>query len=67
MMTRGPRIHVPLATRIARLRFRPDPAAGVDAIAVVVERLAVLVSAGVPAAVAWAQVLNTSDPARTLP
>lgn len=53
-MARAPRVHVPLATRIARLRFRRDPAAGVDAVAVIVERLAVLLSAGVPAAVAWA-------------
>jgi tight adherence protein B len=54
MMVRSRQRSTPLAWRIARLRFRPDPAAGVDAIAVVAERLAVLLSAGVPASAAWA-------------
>ena len=45
---------VPLATRIARLRHRRDATSGVDAIAVIAERLAVLLSAGVPASAAWA-------------
>ena len=42
---------------VARVRRnRQDPAAAVDAIAVVAERLAVLLSAGVPAGGAWANV-----------
>lgn len=54
MMVRSPRVRPAVAARIARLRFRHDPAGGVDAIAVVAERLAVLLSAGVPASTAWA-------------
>ncbi len=67
MMMRGRRSRTALATRIARLRFRPDPAAGVDAIAVVAERLAVLLTAGVPASSAWAHLRigagDAADPA----
>lgn len=48
---RSERMTLPM--RIAALRRRRDQAAGVDAIAVVVERLAVLLAAGVPASGAW--------------
>ncbi len=41
---------------LAGLRRRPDTGATADAIAVVAERLAVLLSAGVPASAAWAHV-----------
>ncbi|WP_157002922.1 type II secretion system F family protein [Agromyces laixinhei] len=41
---------------VVRLRRRRDPAAEVDAIAAVTERLAVLLAAGVPAATAWSHV-----------
>ncbi|GAA1521029.1 type II secretion system F family protein [Agromyces terreus] len=42
-----------LRTRLPFLRPRPDDAAEVDEVAAVVERLAVLLSAGVPSATAW--------------
>ena len=54
-----PRMPQPLARlgeRVAALRHRPDPAADIDAVAAVTERLAVLLSAGVPAPIAWAHV-----------
>lgn len=54
-----PRMPQPLArlgARVAALRRRPDPAADIDAVAAVTERLAVLLSAGVPAPTAWAHV-----------
>jgi tight adherence protein B len=51
---RMPHAHARFLARIASIRRSPDPAAGVDAIAVVTERLAVLLSAGVPASAAWA-------------
>lgn len=47
------------------LRRRPDPAAEVDAIAVVAERLAVLLSAGVSASAAWSHVGERADPRAT--
>jgi tight adherence protein B len=47
---------------VARFRrARVDPAAAVDAIAVVAERLAVLLTAGVPAGGAWANVGTTGS------
>ena len=46
---------------LARWR-RPDPAAGVDAIAGLAERLAVLLSAGVPASAVWAHVGGALGP-----
>ena len=48
--------------RLHALRRRPDTAAEVDAIAVVAERLAVLLSAGVPASAAWGHIGERSDP-----
>jgi tight adherence protein B len=47
--------------RVSRFRRPPDPAAEVDAIAVVAERLAVLLSAGVSASAAWGHVGERSD------
>ncbi|GAA4373433.1 type II secretion system F family protein [Agromyces bauzanensis] len=51
-----PLVLATLGDRIAAFRRRPDPAADLDAIAAVTERLAVLLSAGVPAPAAWAHV-----------
>lgn len=48
--------------RFSAFRRRADAAAEVDAIAVVAERLAVLLSAGVPAPTAWGHVGERSDP-----
>ena len=53
MPVAGPRREPGFGRRLARLRRRPDAATGVDAIAVVAERLAVLLAAGVPASAAW--------------
>ncbi|GAA1942409.1 type II secretion system F family protein [Agromyces allii] len=50
------RSHVPM------LRRAPDAAAGVDHVAGVVERLAVLLSAGVPASVAWRHLSESGEP-----
>ncbi|WP_168197134.1 type II secretion system F family protein [Agromyces laixinhei] len=47
---------LPFRSGVVRLRRRRDPAAEVDAIAAVTERLAVLLAAGVPAATAWSHV-----------
>ncbi|MFD4422615.1 type II secretion system F family protein [Agromyces sp. NPDC058484] len=51
-----PRALERLIERIPGFRRRRDPAAEVDAIAAVAERLAVLLSAGVPAPAAWTHV-----------
>ncbi|WP_448809209.1 type II secretion system F family protein [Agromyces bauzanensis] len=56
MTGRMPRALVGLADRVVALRHPPDPAADVDAVAAVTERLAVLLSAGVPSPTAWAHV-----------
>ncbi|WP_248305419.1 type II secretion system F family protein [Agromyces sp. H66] len=45
-----------LMARVGALRDRPDPAGDIDAVAAVTERLAVLLSAGVPAPTAWGHV-----------
>ncbi len=42
-----------LVERLRALRRRPDPAAEVDAIAGITERVAVLLAAGVPASNVW--------------
>ncbi|GAA1843757.1 type II secretion system F family protein [Agromyces salentinus] len=54
-MTRGggPGLVERLRERVPLLDRRPDDAAEVDEVAAVVERLAVLLTAGVPAAAAW--------------
>ncbi|KQM84716.1 hypothetical protein ASE68_14380 [Agromyces sp. Leaf222] len=44
------------------LRRAPDAAAGVDRVAGVVERLAVLLSAGVPASAAWRHLSESGEP-----
>ncbi len=49
---------------VRRLRRHDDPAAEIDAIAGVAERLAVLLSAGVPAPAAWGHLGNGDDRAR---
>ncbi|MDF2555031.1 MAG: hypothetical protein K0R60_926 [Microbacterium sp.] len=56
MTARMPQPLAGLGERVAALRRRPDPAADIDAVAAVTERLAVLLSAGVPAPIAWAHV-----------
>ncbi|RXZ72189.1 hypothetical protein ESP51_04705, partial [Agromyces albus] len=63
-----------LAARAIRgviaLRRRPDPAAEVDAIAAITERLAVLLAAGVSASTAWSHVGEPAQPgggARAVP
>ncbi|WP_162256619.1 type II secretion system F family protein [Agromyces sp. Soil535] len=51
------------------VRRRPDPAAEVDAIAALAERLAVLLTAGVPASAVWthAGAVSTSSAAHAVP
>lgn len=55
------RAQVRLLDLVSSRRRRPDPAAEVDAIAVIAERLAVLLSAGVSASAAWAHVGERAD------
>jgi tight adherence protein B len=61
MSERMPRALARLVRRIPGLQRRADPAATVDAIAAVAERLAVLLSAGVSAPAAWAHVGEQSE------
>ncbi|TYL52627.1 type II secretion system F family protein [Agromyces mariniharenae] len=53
-MTAATSLRSRVATRLRRRK--PDPAAELDAVAAIAERLAVLLSAGVPATVAWSHV-----------
>ncbi|MET4158834.1 type II secretion system F family protein [Agromyces sp. PvR057] len=48
-------------SRVPMLRTAPDAAAGVDHVASVVERLAVLLSAGVPASAAWRHLSESGE------
>jgi len=61
MSERMPRSLTRLVRRIPAFRRRPDPAAQIDAIAAIAERLAVLLSAGVSAPVAWAHLGEQSE------
>ncbi|WP_448003682.1 type II secretion system F family protein [Agromyces bauzanensis] len=56
MTVQRSRLVARLGDRVDALRRRRDAAADIDAIAAVTERLAVLLSAGVPAPTAWAHV-----------
>ncbi|MFF2369934.1 type II secretion system F family protein [Agromyces sp. NPDC058110] len=47
--------------RVPWLRRRPDAAAGVDHVAGIVERLAVLLAAGVPASAAWRHLAESGE------
>ncbi len=56
-----PRWLMRLVRRVPAFRPRPDPAAQIDAIAAIAERLAVLLSAGVSAPVAWSHLGEQSE------